>query len=270
MNQTNAVQRRRLVVGLGIGAVLLVVSCGEVGDSSEQAATATAVPQSAATATAVPQSAATATAVPQSAATPELADPPNDAVDEFPAFVEVAVWGNPDGDIRFSGPNGIAVDASDNVYVTEFQGNRVQKFTADGTLLLQWGGEGDENGQLRNPTGIALDSEGNVYVSESGNHRVQKFAADGEWLATWGSHGSGPGEFFSAMVVAVDNNGRVYVSDWGNSRIQVFDTEGTYLQTWGEPGTADGELKNPTGLNRNYPYQAAWVQARHHPRREPS
>ncbi|MDA1347552.1 MAG: hypothetical protein O3A47_01585 [Chloroflexi bacterium] len=102
-------------------------------------------------------------------------------------FTKEAVWGRDSvGDVRFSAPNGIALDSSDNVYVTEFQGNRVQKFTADGKLLLGWGTSGSENSQFRNPTGIALDLNDNVYVSESGNHRVQKFTADGEWCRCQG------------------------------------------------------------------------------------
>ena len=36
------------------------------------------------------------------------------------------------------------------------------------------------------------------------------------------------------------------------------------------PDEAAAFLNEVMGLNRNYPYQAAWVQARYHPRREPS
>ena len=74
--------------------------------------------------------------------------------------------------ITFKSPNGVAIDLNDNVYTTEFRNNRIQKFSSNGELLLQWGSTGTENGQFLNPTGIAIDSKGNVYVSESGNHRV--------------------------------------------------------------------------------------------------
>jgi len=176
--------------------------------------------------------------------------PSDGAAGEVPVFREIAVWGqDPDGDVHFSSPNGIAIDSVGNVYVTEFRGHRVQKFTADGTLLLQWGSQGGQEEQFRNPTGISVDRDDNVYVAESGNHRVQKFTADGEWLASWGSQGSDRGQFFSAMVVDVDDLGRVYVSDWGNSRIQVFDSIGNFVDTWGHRGTAEGELMTPTGLH---------------------
>jgi sugar lactone lactonase YvrE len=179
-------------------------------------------------------------------------------------FVEVAVWGEAGGDVSFRNPNAIAIDSQDNVYITEFGGDRVQKFTPDGVLLLQWGGSGGDDGQLRRPTGIAIDRLDRVYVAESGNSRVQKFSSDGEWLATFGGNGRGLGEFLSAMVVIVDTQDRVYVSDWGNHRVQVFDAEGEYQATLGYPedsaaqelnpggaGTGrrgDGQLFNPTGV----------------------
>ena len=97
----------------------------------------------------------------------------------------------------------MAIDADDNVYTTEFQGNRVQKFSPEWELLNQWGSEGSEDGQFLNPTGIAIDTDGNIYVSESSNHRVQKFTADEEWLLSFGGRGAGSGEFFSAMVLGM-------------------------------------------------------------------
>lgn len=156
-----------------------------------------------------------------------------------------------DSDVQFMGPNAIVIDSEDNIYTTEFMGNRVQKFNSDGELVIAWGSEGSANGQFRNPTGIAIDSEGNIYVSESGNHRVQKFTSDGEWLATWGGRGSSDSQFLSAMVIIIANvndEELVYVSDWGNNRIQVFDTDGEFLMTWGERGSAPGQLMTPTGL----------------------
>ena len=55
-------------------------------------------------------------------------------------YMEVDVWGQDPGEpISFSAPNWIAVDADDNLYITEFLGNRVQKISAEGALLGQWG-----------------------------------------------------------------------------------------------------------------------------------
>lgn len=156
-----------------------------------------------------------------------------------------------DSDVQFMGPNAIVIDSEDNIYTTEFMGNRVQKFNSDGELITAWGSEGSDDGQFRNPTGIAIDTEGNIYVSESGNHRVQKFTSDGGWLATWGEQGSGDGQFLSAMVITiatVNIEEIVYVSDWGNNRIQVFNTDGEFLMTWGERGSEPGQLMTPTGL----------------------
>ena len=169
---------------------------------------------------------------------------------ETPDYTIVATWGQ-DGDVQFMGPNAIAIDAEDNIYVTEFMGNRVQKFNTDGELITTWGSAGNADGQFRNPTGIAIDSEDNIYVSESGNHRVQKFTGDGEWLTTWGEQGSNNGQFLSAMVitiVVINGEERVYVSDWSNNRIQVFDTDGEFLMSWGERGSEPGQLMTPTGV----------------------
>ena len=109
------------------------------------------------------------------------------------------------------------MDSSDDVYVTEFHRNPVQRFTFDGVLIGRWGSEGSENGQFQNTTGISIDSEGNVYISESGNYWVQKFGSECNWITPWRSQGSGEGEFLSAMVIAVDADNRLHVSDWGNS-----------------------------------------------------
>jgi tripartite motif-containing protein 71 len=68
------------------------------------------------------------------------------------------------------------VDNSNNVYVTDFNNDRVEKFDNNGNYLTQWGSEGTGNGQFETPQGVAVDSSGNfIYVVDNGNLRIQVF-----------------------------------------------------------------------------------------------
>ena len=131
-------------------------------------------------------------------------------------YTEVENWSsaNTPG-IEWANPNGIAIDSDDNVYTTEFMGNRIRKFSPDGEMLLEWGGPGSR--LFKAPTGVAVGPEGNIFISESGGHHVQKFTPNGEWLLTLGSHGDGEGQFNSAMVLTISDDGLVYVTDWGGN-----------------------------------------------------
>jgi hypothetical protein len=159
-------------------------------------------------------------------------------------------WHNPDsqrigvvgtGDGQFNHPEGVAVDAFGYVYVTDFDNNRVQKFTSTGTFLGWWGYDdqnytgwhnpgsqrigraGSGSGQFIFPRGIAVDGSGNVNVIDSPyNGRVQIFISDGTFVTKWGSRGDGDGQFYLPEGIAIDTSGNIYVVDKGNYRIQKF------------------------------------------------
>jgi sugar lactone lactonase YvrE len=144
----------------------------------------------------------------------------------------------------FSSIPGVAVDSSDNVYVSGV--DHIQKFDSNGNYLTQWGSSGTGNGQFNGPKGIAVDSLRNVYVADTGNHRIQKFDKNGKFLATWGSVGTGDGQFVSPEGVAVDSSDNVYVS--GVDHIQKFDSNGIFLDKWGSSGTGNGQFNGPKGI----------------------
>jgi tripartite motif-containing protein 71 len=74
---------------------------------------------------------------------------------------------------KFNAPMGVAVDSAGFIYVADTGNHRIQKLTADGDFVAEWGSEGSEPGQFKSPSGIAVDGQGRVYVADTGNQRVQ-------------------------------------------------------------------------------------------------
>ena len=93
-------------------------------------------------------------------------------------------WGSPgSGDGEFSGPWGVAVDASGNVIVAETGNHRIQVFDSSGDFLREWGSPGSGDGQFS--VGVAVDASGNVIVADSAtfasrySNRVEPSCASG-------------------------------------------------------------------------------------------
>ena len=69
----------------------------------------------------------------------------------------------------------VAVDADDNLYVSDWGNGRVQVFDSDGNYLDQIGDGGTGDGEFTTPIGVKVDRDSNIWVVDRGNHRVQKF-----------------------------------------------------------------------------------------------
>ncbi|MEY2844338.1 MAG: hypothetical protein RI920_2375 [Pseudomonadota bacterium] len=180
-----------------------------------------------------------------------------------------------DGQGFFQYPCGLAMDASDNLYVADCHNHTIRRIAADGRVstLAGWAGvpgSEDGNGQaarFKLPYAVAVDTKGNVYVADSGNHTIRVIDAKGTVRTLAGLAGS-PGaadgkgtvaRFDGPRGIQVDADGVVYVTDRDNQTVRQITASGvvsTWAGTPGKEGLQDGAAKEatfslPCGLARD-------------------
>ena len=99
------------------------------------------------------------------------------------------ITGSTDGQgsaATFNKPTGLAIDSTGNIYVSEFEGNKIRLIDSSGNVntLAGKGVEGSSDGigtssSFKNPSGVVLDSVGNIYVTDSGNNKIRKIVIPG-------------------------------------------------------------------------------------------
>lgn len=87
----------------------------------------------------------------------------------------------------FSTAYGIAIDKTDNIYVSNHTGNSILKFAPDGTNLGIFAST-----PLSGPYGMIFDADGNLYVANLATSTIEKFSSTGLYLGVFGSTGQGP------------------------------------------------------------------------------
>jgi hypothetical protein len=231
-----------------------------------------------------------------------VADTDNERIDEFSAagaFTKAYGWGVADGASRFEtctttcrggiavgggagqlyNPAGVATDSSGDVYVADFNNDRIDEFSSAGVFMEAYGWgvvdgaarfetctstcragiPGRGAGQLYGPRAVAIDPSGDVYVADDGNERIDEFSSAGVFMQAYGwgvldgasqfetctincrggLQGHGAGQLYVPVGVATDSSGDVYVADEDNVRIDEFSATGGFLKAYGW-GVADG------------------------------
>lgn len=159
-------------------------------------------------------------------------------------------WNANGANARFGAPEGVAVDVSGNVYVTDHN-HTIRKITPLGDVTTLAGspqepGSADGNGtnaRFNYPNAIAVDASGSLYVTDRQNHTIRKITSDGDvttFAGTANQAGSADGtgtaaRFNGPAGVAVDKQGVVYVADQGNHCVRKISPTGVVTTFAGEP-----------------------------------
>ncbi len=137
---------------------------------------------------------------------------------------------------QFYGPEYVAIDAANSLYVTDTINRTIRKITPAGTVTTLAGTPGvygSEDGtgpsaQFYNPNGLAVDNNGNLYVADGGNHIIREISPTGVVTTVGGKAsviGSADGlgtaaDFNRPTGIAIDPAGNLYIADYDNHSIR--------------------------------------------------
>ena len=173
-------------------------------------------------------------------------------------------------------PSVVAVDALDNLYISDGLNHRVRMVDSTGAITTvagsgDWGFDGDGgpalSARLSIPKGLVVDGYGNLYITNEDDHRVRMVNASGVITTVAGAHEAGFGgdggpavraTFNDPVGLATDLRGNLYIADRGNHRVRMVNPAGviTTVAGTGQIGAA-GDGGPATMASVGYPSDVA-------------
>ncbi len=161
------------------------------------------------------------------------------------------------GPAQFRDPVQLGVDLFDNLYVVDRAQDRIQKFTASGTFLKQFGSfnwdtaisfkkdfSSVEEGSFDRPFALAFNERLGMYISDLGNDRVVELDLDGNFKREIRPRDG----FDEPSFIATSSRNDLYVLDSQKDRILVFNSMLSQIMSLGGFGQGQNYFKRPKGF----------------------
>jgi sugar lactone lactonase YvrE len=178
--------------------------------------------------------------------------------------------GGPATNASMNTPNGIAIDASGNLFISDGYNNRIRKVDQNGIITTVAGngtagysGDGGLaiNARLYNTVGLAVDASGNLFIADCYNYRIRKVSTNGIITTVAGngvqSYSGDGGAAINASLnnpydVVVDDAGNLFIADLSNNRVRKVNTNGIISTVAGNGSSSysgDGGAATSAGFN---------------------
>ena len=155
-------------------------------------------------------------------------------------WTDTRTWGLNGGLTAMSGPNGVLISSTGEIYVADENNKRVVVLNSDGTASTTY------SVAPRNATAIAISSStGEIYVLDAGddcNPFVTILNSDGSASTTYTSIDS-----YCPQGIAVSADGTIYIPDNGNGGVDVLNPDGTASTTYSVSGNPQSIVIAPSG-----------------------
>jgi len=172
---------------------------------------------------------------------------------------------------RFRNVNGLAIDASDNLYLADWGNHTIRRITPVGVVTTLAGtpgvaGSADGTGaaaRFNLPSGLAVDAAGNVFVSDQANHTIRRITPAGVTTTIAGqagTTGSADGTGAAARLsspawLTISPSGDLFVTSGTGETIRKVTSAGVVTTAVGVAGQnsavvlgADPRLRNARGV----------------------
>ena len=165
-------------------------------------------------------------------------------------------------------PNGVAVDASGNLYIADQGNERLRRVDAVTGIITTIAGDGTPTdngdnipavGAELDPFAVAVDKSGNLFIDDQGNQKIRRIDAVTGIITTVAGNGSFgyngdnipalSSDLYYPTGIAVDGSGNLFIADYYENRIRKVDAVTGMISTVVGNGTS-------------------WLQRRQYPRNQ--
>jgi sugar lactone lactonase YvrE len=148
----------------------------------------------------------------------------------------------PAAQAELSFPSGVCTDLQGNIYIADYDNNRIRKVDGNSGIITTVAGNGNQNyngdgglatnASLNQPNSVFVANDGSIYISDFGNNVIRVVTGAGfiytiagsGLLGTYGNYGDGgkadTAKFEGPTAISVDNSGNIFIADGGNSTIR--------------------------------------------------
>ncbi len=118
---------------------------------------------------------------------------------------------------KLNQPRGILIDGSNNLYIADYNNNRVRVLNQGSGVITTYAGTGPGFGgdggpaaaaKLNQPVRLAMDDQGNLYIADAANQRIRKVVTVTGTISTF----AGNGAYFTGPDSMGDNRPAIYAS----------------------------------------------------------